>query len=275
MDYKYLNYCSPEELYGLKNIVENSSVKDINLLISINKLLEKQKENLDYDFSSDNIPYYKKELEEKCDSILKQLDFSKIFFFMASFCEKGNGGSFCNPNVTYDLMKYYADSVAVFRNLAENSWGLRFELILYEEYIYLNQIDNMFKNDYYKQHYEGSYNMLNYIKNYIYFMLDKYGDIDLNNLYQEYCLKKSLIVKNLNDICDYLNQIRQNTNLRSSLSNYGLSRNAKKTSEQLTLSQTILVDALAFGTTVDKIEDKDYSDFRKILYLPRGKQLRK
>lgn len=274
MDYKYLSYCSKEELKNLKSIVENSSVKDEKLLIDIDQMLEKQK-ILDYDFSSDNIPHYQKELEKKCNIIFNQLDFSKLFFFMTSFCEKGNGDDFSNPNVTCDLKKYYGQYVPMFRLLVEQPLFSRPKQSMCEGYIYLSQIDNMFKKNYYKEHYEGSYNILNYIKNYIYLMLSIDETANLDTIFQDYSAKKLLVENNLSNISSYLIKIRENTNLRSSLSNYGLSRNARKKCEKLTPSQEVLIDALAFGTTIDKIENKDYSDFQKILYLPRGKELKR
>ena len=73
----------------------------------------------------------------------------------------------------------------------------------------------------------------------------------------------------------YLCEIRNGTNLRLCIANAGLSKTANKTGEQFNVQQSLFIDALAFGTTLEKIENGDYEDYKKLLYLPKGKELNK
>lgn len=40
---------------------------------------------------------------------------------------------------------------------------------------------------------------------------------------------------------------------------------------QITFEQKIFIDAIAFGTTKEKLENKNYEDAKKLLYLPHQK----
>lgn len=138
---------------------------------------------------------------------------------------------------------------------------------------YIPNVDNIFKYDLFQGDFEGPYNMLNYIKNYIYYLLKQEKELTPKDVFSDYYEKRKLVTIKIRDISSYLCEIRNGTNLRLCIANAGLSRTANKTGEQFNIQQSLFIDALAFGTTLEKIENREYEDYKKLLYLPNGKEL--
>lgn len=268
MQYDFLKYLNKQELIELESILSGKT--DSKDLLNRIKELSTSENN----FSSCFIPHYSKELESKCNEILKTLSLNDLFFFATTFSEKGNSKVISNHNIftkdtILNMEKYDIDGSLLERKV-KYPWSF---VSLYDRTdassITFDKIDNMFKDSSYSKGYECAYNMFNYIKNYIYLLLSNNPNITREDVFLDFLERKYLVKMHFASICSYLCAIRNTANLRLCLSNAALSRNAIKTTPNFTLQQETFVEALAFGTTIEKIKNNDYEDYKKLLYLSK------
>lgn len=222
-----------------------------------------EKENI-FDFCSCRIAYYDFNLESECSNILGQLDINELFFFKKSLRDKTNnkGGKFQIYNSTlleiekkYHIEPKYLTSTinGVFFNNRDTS------------IIPLEIFNEVFDIPFYVKYYEGIYNTFNYIKNTIYMHLneDKNNSISKDILFKDYYQKQCIAYSNLEDIVEYLNSINSECILKSSVCDDILINNIKNN-----LNKSVLAEAIAFGTTLEKLESNNYEDSKRLLYLP-------
>lgn len=273
MKYDFLKYLSKSELIELENIILGKSNNE-ELLSLINTLTKK---NIDIkgNFSNSYIPHYNPNLEEKCIEILKKLTLNDFIFFVVSITEQGNYSKekYNYKVFPYELlikMKDYNIDGSLFKRKVDMPYHWKYPFNDCDaSSITFDKIDNMFKDINFIEKYHATYNMLNYIKNYIYSLLKENPNITREDLFLDIIEKKQLVRVQLRDISSYLLEIRNNNNLRICISNLALSRNANKTTQNLTPQQETFIECLAFGTTLDKIKNRDYEDYKKLLYLPQ------
>lgn len=246
-----------------------------NRKIEIARIYEKNSVNSI--FNSDSVPNYDSRLENKCSKVLENILVNELPFFLGSMRSPRNT-MFSN---FYDIEEHYKSQAKVnddLRLLLQISSRLYFyyrnkEIILPSETLRLKKVDDIFKNNPTLQgELIGPYNMLNYIKDYIYSLLKQNPNIDREDVFKDYSEKKELVNLRLRDISSYLLEIRNGTNLKLCICNLSLSKNAEKVSKYNTIDQDLFIDTLAFGTTLEKIENRDYGDYQKLLYLPQGKK---
>ena len=62
--------------------------------------------------------------------------------------------------------------------------------------------------------------------------------------------------------------------LKISTGNVGISatRNRNDMKDSLSLYQRRFVDAVSFGTSCEKLENKNYEDCKRLLFIPRGRE---
>lgn len=175
MKYDFLKHLNKSELAELESIILGKSDKQ-ELLTIINRLTQNNI-TLIGDFSSNYIPYYDSELEDKCNEALKTLSLNDFFFFATTFSEKGNtkkeGKDFnIFPEELLIKMSDYGINGQLLRKKVEYPWAWFSKFDDCDALsITFDKIDNMFKDNIFTEKYEGTYNMLNYIKNYIYYLL--------------------------------------------------------------------------------------------------------
>lgn len=280
MKYKFLNNLNESELQELENIILGIKSNE-ELLKQIESLKNKpiNIKDIDGNFSSSYIPNYDEALEAKCLEILKQLKTNELFFFLNTFQNIGNTKyrypsliknsykEFENEKIVKDLMVIIDLAIKV-----SQYYNSRFST---KPVLYFDKVNNLFKYNLFQEDFEGPYNMLNYIKNYIYYLLKQKDEITTAEIFSDYDKKRELVTVQIRDISSYLCEIRNGTNLRLCIANAGLSRTANKTGEKFNEQQQLFIDALAFGTTLEKIENRNYEDYKRLLYLPTGKDLRK
>ena len=280
MNYNFLKRLNETDLTELEDIILGKmSTEELLKEIEVAKNKSLHFEHNNYDFVSGHIPNYDKELEEKCTEILKQIQINDVFFLLVSFLNKGN----TKYSNIYEVPIFY-------KNLEDKNALENLNILLrmaYRTYYYYRTnheiqstldlwiVDELFKNNLFQKDFEGPYNMLNYIKNYIYQLLKQKKEITPEDIYEDYYEKRELVTIQIKDISSYLCKIRNGTNLRLCISNAGLSKNTNKTGNKITFDQSLYIDALSFGTTLEKLENKDYEDYKKLLYLPKGKTLTK
>ena len=278
MEYKFLEELTYKELKELESVLlEENKRKEFmeeikNRKIEIARIIPI--------FNSDSVPNYDSRLENKCSKVLENILVNELPFFLGSMHSPRNT-MFSN---FYNIEKYYESQAKVnddLRLLLQISSSLYFyyrnkEIILPSETLRLKKVDDIFKNNPTLQgELIGPYNMLNYIKDYIYSLLKQNPNIDREDVFKDYSEKKELVNLRLRDISSYLLEIRNGTNLKLCIYNHSLSRNAEKVSKYNTTHQDLFIDTLAFGTTLEKIENRNYEDYQKLFYLPQGKKLMK
>lgn len=276
MEYKFLEELTYKELKELESVLlEENKRKEFmeeikNRKIEIARIIPV--------FNSDSVPNYDSRLENKCSKVLENILVNELPFFLGSMRSPRNT-MFSN---FYDIEEHYESQAKVnddLRLLLQISSHLYFYYrnnILPSETLRLKKVDDIFKNNPTLQgELIGPYNMLNYIKDYIYSLLKQNPNIDREDVFKDYSEKKELVNLRLRDISSYLLEIRNGTNLKLCICNLSLSKNAEKVSKHNTIDQDLFIDTLAFGTTLEKIKNRNYEDYQKLFYLPQGKKLMK
>ncbi len=287
MEYKFLEELTYKELKELESVLlEENKRKEFmgeiekikNRKIEIARIYEKNSVNPI--FNSDSVPNYDSQLENKCNKVLKNILVNELPFLLESMRSPKNTmfSDFCDMERYYKSQVKLNDDLRLFLRLSSYLYFYyKDNKIIYPgEALKLKKVDDIFKNNpILQEELIGPYNMLNYIKNYIYFLLKQNPNIDRKDVFKDYSEKKELVSLRLGDISAYLSEIKNGTNLKLCIFNNALSKSVNKVREKNTMSQSLFIDALAFGTTLEKIENRDYEDYQKLFYLPQGKKLMK
>lgn len=141
----------------------------------------------------------------------------------------------------------------------------------------LAYLDRVFQNIDNILNYQGSYIVYQYVKNYLNEVLKEgMPQTDQELIYKDYDQKVEYVLANISSIATYLMEIRdQIPDSRLALSNQGLSRTAKKIpGSGITLQQKIFAQGIAFGTTLEKLENRNYEDSENLIYIPHQKLLK-
>lgn len=249
MDFKFLNTLSLSELENLKECLLSGKESANALLEELEKIITYKKGlNLGLiNYSSDRIPYYKKENEEQCLGLLSEIELKDLQFFASSL----------NARVV-NRHPFFTE---------------KFHFVL-DDNVSLNVFEDIFKKPYTIYSHEGVYNTYNYIKNYIYYLLLNNSNITKEDIFNEIDYKYFLASKKISDIASYLYELKQQTeNSALSIGNKGLGAATKRMECDRPLSQyqQNIVGAVAFGTTAEKLEAGNYEDCKRLLFVPRKK----
>lgn len=143
----------------------------------------------------------------------------------------------------------------------------RFQILAY--------LDEFFKDINNCLAFQGSFTTYKYVKDYLKaILIEEKEDADNNTLvYKDLKAKINIVTENLIPIANELLTLRNSIpNSRISVCNQGLRRTAKKIpGSQITFEQQVFINAIAFGTTLEKLKNKDYEAAKKMLYLPYQK----
>ena len=136
----------------------------------------------------------------------------------------------------------------------------------------LGHLDKIFQSEQNRLDYQGTYAAFQYVKKHIWERLSITTEEKEDELvWKNFDKKKILVTENLAPIADYVlihrNQIPK---ARIFINNGGLSRMAqKKTGRPPTYVQERFIDAIAFGTTLEKLQQQNYEDSKQLIYLPK------
>ena len=113
--------------------------------------------------------------------------------------------------------------------------------------------------------YQSIYNVFLYITNTLNNVLK-----DIEVFTDEECeAKKKIIIENLRDIANYLSSYRDSIpNAKLSLANNSISKMPSQKLDVITFNVSTLVDAISFGTSLEKLEKKDYEDCKSLVFIP-------
>ena len=136
----------------------------------------------------------------------------------------------------------------------------------------LGHLDKIFQNEQNRLDYQGTYAAFQYVKKHIWESLSINTEEKEEELvWKNFDQKKILVTENLAPIAAYVlihrNQIPK---ARVFINNGGLSRMAqKKKGSPPTYVQERFIDAIAFGTTLEKLQQQNYEDSKQLIYLPK------
>lgn len=141
----------------------------------------------------------------------------------------------------------------------------------------LAYLDEIFKNIDNVLAYQGSFTAYQYVKGYLKEVLkEEIPQTDNELVYRDYHQKLELALANLSNIASYLLNIRnQIPDSRLAICNQGLTRTSKKISgTSISFDQKVFARGIAFGTTLENLQDGNYEDSKSLIYIPHQKLLK-
>ncbi len=145
---------------------------------------------------------------------------------------------------------------------------------LYQKIQKLSYLDEVFRDQKNCMNYQGSYITFQYIKSYLEGVLvedNLQSDTDL--IYRDYEKKIEIVTENLIPIAQQLLLSKDSMpGARIAVCNNSLTKIAnKKPSSLITYRQKTFIEAIAFGTTLGKLQSENYEDAKQLIYLPYKK----
>lgn len=141
----------------------------------------------------------------------------------------------------------------------------------------LAYLDEIFKNIDNVLAYQGAYTVYQYVKRYLCEVLEEGNpQTDKELVYKNYGKKIEFVLYNLSEIAAYLLEVREQIpDSRLAICNHGLSRTAKKLKGTgISFEQKVFAQGIAFGTTLEKLQDGNYEDAESLIYIPHQKLLK-
>lgn len=141
----------------------------------------------------------------------------------------------------------------------------------------LAYLDELFKDINNVLNYQGSYTVYSYLKGVLKELLkDGNPHTDRELIYNDYNQKLDFVLGNLSCIASYLLDLREQIpESRLALCNAGLSKVARKEAgTSITFNQKIFASAIAFGTTLERLEERNYEDAKGLIFIPHQKLLK-
>lgn len=264
MDYKIFNYLNLDDLHELRETIANDEMRKY-LIEYIDVVINsrRQKNGRNEVYSNDFIPYYNDLYEEKCLNLLSKINLKQVSFLIRSFREKGNNGVSLYKD---DIVLHFLGECLNIKEY-DVDWILFYPSIYGSDYSIVG-LEKFFKSKDFKLKYNMTYNLYNYVKSYIYQCLMINKDCDVSFIFKDFRQKLMIARDDIGKIAAYLYELRESgDNLKCSVSNAGLKRTAQRKSRgSLTDSQSRLAEAVAFGTTLEKIKKENYEDSKKLIY---------
>ena len=139
----------------------------------------------------------------------------------------------------------------------------------------LGYLDKIFHNDQNRLDYQGTYAAFQYVKKHIAECLAtvaKENETEDEIVWKNFDKKKIIVTENIASIAHYvLIQRNQIPGARIFINNGGLAKTAKKKKESaITFPQERLAEAIAFGTTLEKLTQQNYEDAKQLIYVPKN-----
>ena len=218
---------------------------------------------------------------ERTHRLYEKTDYSEIGFLQKSMFSYA-GNNLLGSLSEYELLIYNSQYKSILESHIIRDNLAYLSTICYDRYKNINGLEDainnvkklsyleeFFKNNRNIYSYQGSFNTFLYVTNRLNNILTDANINDYEIINRNWEEKKNYIEKHLSEIARFLLDYRESVEgARLSVGNQGLLRTSKKVSENLTLNQMILSDAINFGTTLEKLESKDYSDSLGLIYIP-------
>ncbi len=172
-----------------------------------------------------------------------------------------------NPDISN---LYFVEHYQVLRTPKESILREKEELVSNIAYL-----ETFFQDERNILNYEGAYNTFNYIKEYLYECIEDEKSDEENKIlvFQDFTKKQEIVKKDFITIAkELLNTRKSIPNAKLAVFNRGLSQAAKKTNNIFTPPQRCFIEIIAFGSTLEKLQNKDYSQAKKLIYTPQSRK---
>lgn len=217
----------------------------------------------------EDIFFLKKSFNTPFDNRKKRLTSEKLILLNSKAKALANSYGFTRPNqlfgITYEY-RYHKQSHPLLQN--------EFFLELSQRIKKLSYLNEIFQDKDNCINYQGVYTSFMYIKRYLKetLIIDSIED-DHQLVFKDYNNKVKIVTENIGSIANELLDLRESIpGSRLVVFNKILSATAdKKPNTPITYWQRNLIDTIAYGTTLEKLESKDYSDAKQLIYLPYKK----
>ena len=157
------------------------------------------------------------------------------------------------------ILKLGYENRAKLLNKIDNSKKL---ISLYEFFLDFENVIN----------HQGAFYTFKYISDTLNRILVDDGKKDMELINKDMEIKKEILCGNFTEMVAKLLEFRNSIeNARLSVCNQGLNRVRDKQGRVLTHNEKVLVDAIAFGTTLDKIKEGNYEDSKSLIFVPYKK----
>ena len=251
MNFDIVNW-SKKDLEKLKILIQD---KDLESKIDLE--LIKRNKNFEfiskYQYSSNRLPNYKDEYNILCNQLLFEYNLDEFKFLTTSFFERTNNkkGDFVQPLYGFTETNF------------DKKWKNN-----------LAYLSILFQNQAFIKGYEGVYNTLNYLINSLYKEVDFYdGKIYCKkDLFSDISSRKEVVRDNFVKIVEELWQTRDKlSNSKLSICNYGLTKNRNKKDNIFSVSQEALIEAIAYGCSLNELVNNDFEGAKRLIYVPIDK----
>lgn len=297
-DFSFLKTMTLKQLIALKDSTNDEDLKE-NILALIGTNQEKYSSHF---YSSDRTEQVTKELDKAYLKVIKSVKINDLDFFVRLVCNgKGNNigiNSSCSsldqailiyeyPEAKELIKQYGIKKILDFFLLYNNGWYkdyfavkeraalefLKMEDLIKEaehETQYLRYLEEFFKDEKQRKLYEGVYNSYMYIKEYIYKCLALNPESSLEEIFADYQRNRELITIYFQEICSYLLNIRRRIpNSRLSAFNNKIAFAARYKYDTLNEIQSDFAKLLALGTSRENLENKNFEDMERLVYIPK------
>lgn len=234
------------------------SVKGTKLEGPIRKELERRETLSEYavqeQFRSDRLPDFNPEHLYRAKQLSLEFDVENLPFTWRSACFDSNN----NSKGDFYVGVFGSDKCTLDKKWMHN----------------LGYLSLLFQDETLRRQYEGTYNVINYMINGIYKELNRRSDSfeTVDPLFYELPEKEELVMDKFADVVDYLWTVRSEVpGSRSSIGNQGLTMNRGKTKRKWSAAQKALIEAVAYGCTLDELDKGNYEGAKRLIYVPHDK----
>lgn len=247
------NKFSKSELELFLEVVKGTALEaGLRREIQRRNLLEKYE--IQEQFRSDRLPDFSLDNLYKVKQLSLEFDMDMLPFFWKCACFDSNN----NSKGDFYIGMFGSDKGELDRKWMHN---LGYMLLLFQE-------------ESLRADYEGVYNTVNYMVNGIYKELNRWGGnvCNIHQIFSDLREKKAVVQDNFSDVVAYLWTVRNAVfDSRSSIGNQGLTVNRCKTNKKLSDSQKALIEAVAYGCSLDELEKGNYEGAKRLIYVPYNK----
>ena len=136
----------------------------------------------------------------------------------------------------------------------------------------LGYMSLLFQDEKLRSQYEGSFNCVNYLINGLYKEVKGKNIESIDDVFNDMDDREDLVMQRFSDVCEYLWEQRNSVvDSRMSVGNHGLKSNLSKTKKGFSEQQMAVVEAVAFGCSLDELSHENYEGAKRLIFVPQGK----
>lgn len=246
-----IDKCSLEELCRIKTVLASYELQR-KVDLEYAKRMGDDRYLAQTKYRSSRLPNFDYSYLEKCNQLIFNFDIMRLGLLWSEAClDKKN-----NSRGDFYIGMFGTDGSAIDLKLRHN----------------LAYLSLIFQNECMQREYECAYNAVNFVVNSIYKALgNHFCSIDtVDDLFKDFALKKEVVYNNFSNVIKYLrNESFSIMDSRLFVGNYVLAKNPSK-SVRVVRAQG-LIDAVAFGCSLDELQQGNYEGAKRLIYVPENK----